>query len=58
MRLLSSVLVSFAMAFSPLWPQSGANSDSVLTVQGSAEARVAPDLALVRLGVVEQAPPA
>jgi uncharacterized protein YggE len=46
------------MASPLLWAQSGANSESVLTVQGSAEVRVVPDLGVVRLGIVEQAPTA
>ncbi len=55
MSLLRLVLVYSLMASPPLWAQSEADTDSVLTVQGSAEVRVVPDLAVVRLGVVEQA---
>ncbi len=58
MSVLRFVLVYSVMASPLLWAQAGANSDSVLTVQGSAEVRVVPDLAVVRLGVVEQAPTA
>ena len=58
MSWLRFVLVYSVIASPLLWAQSGANSDSVLTVQGSAEVRVVPDLAVVRLGVVEQAPTA
>ena len=58
MQLLRFVLVFTVMAAPPSWAQSGSNSDSVLTVQGSAEVRVVPDLAVVRLGIVEQAPTA
>jgi len=42
--------------FAPAWAQ--APGESVLTVQGAAEARVAPDVATVRLGIVGQAPTA
>jgi uncharacterized protein YggE len=58
MSLLRFVLVYSVMASPLLWAQSGANSESVLTVQGSAEVRVVPDFGVVRLGVAEQAPTA
>ncbi len=58
MRLLGFLLVCYVVVVPSLWAQSAANSESVLTVQGSAEIRVVPDLAVVRLGVVEQAPSA
>ena len=58
MRFLGSVLVLFMMTSTPVWAQSAPDSDSVLTVGGRAQVRVSPDLAVVRLGVVEQAPTA
>ncbi len=58
MSLLRFVLIFSVWVAPPLWAQSGANSDSVLMVQGSSEVRVVPDLAVVRLGIVEQAPTA
>ena len=58
MRFLGSVLVLFTMTSTPVWAQSAPDSDSVLTVRGRVQVRVTPDLAVVRLGVVEQAPTA
>ena len=58
MRSFAWTLVFVAMSAGSVWAQSGTDADSVLAVQGRAEVRVVPDLAVVRLGIVEQAPTA
>ena len=55
---LTLMLVMMMMMAGPTWAQSNGDSESVLAVHGSAEVRVTPDLAVVRLGIVEQAPTA
>ena len=58
MRFHGLVLVLLMLTAQPVRSQSTVDSDPVLTVGGSAQVRVVPDLAVVRLGVVRQAPTA
>ena len=51
MRSFAWTLVFVAMSAGSVWAQSGTDADSVLAVQGRAEVRVVPDLAVVRMGV-------
>ena len=56
---MKAIVLSFLLVALPTGEvraqSSGPDSEPVLTVSGSAQVRVTPDLATVRLGVVQQA---
>ena len=55
MERMIAFLVLLPLMVGPVWAQSDSTDRPLLSVNGSAEVRVEPDIATVRLGVVEEA---
>ena len=54
MELISSAIVFLLMTYGSVLAQTAGGAEGVMSVEGTAQVRIAPDLALVRLGIVEQ----